>query len=456
MPNCNVEFETEIKKQIAASARTIATVGPSLPTIESLTSELADAERATERGYFLPDEDERIRTVFAHYLRTRAALISSLDDLRPLVSTSHEIDKRRQLFVFAIGFCSACMLIRSGRFIVDSFRKNRVVWKKLNEPAPRFGIPKKQFTHIYRSLTSPRNIYNFLSAVKYYEDIRPQLEELADDETIGPVIQLLREEEPFIETSKRYFAKGRLKYRWHSFLRRHQSGFKNVTFALFKVSGSVIAEMRNHWKRKRVTPGVQRKLSRILEPGDVIITRHDDATTNLFLPGFWPHGALYIGTVQQRSELGIQMDEERTARSADPVCVLEARKDGVLFRELSDTLAVDCCVVIRPKLDAGGIRDAITCAVTHEGKYYDFEFDFRRSNKLVCTEVIYRAYHGIGHLNFQLTNRSGRVCLSAEDLLDHAVAEDFFEVVAIYGVNGNRFHLGEQAKNALVKSYKKM
>ena len=456
MPNCNVEFETETKKQIAASARTIATVGPSLPTIESLTSELADAERATERGYFLPDEDERIRTVFAHYLRTRAALISSLDDLRPLVSTSHEIDKRRQLFVFAIGFCSACMLIRSGRFIVDSFRKNRVVWKKLNEPAPRFGIPKKQFTHIYRSLTSPRNIYNFLSAVKYYEDIRPQLEELADDETIGPVIQLLREEEPFIETSKRYFAKGRLKYRWHSFLRRHQSGFKNVTFALFKVSGSVIAEMRNHWKRKRVTPGVQRKLSRILEPGDVIITRHDDATTNLFLPGFWPHGALYIGTVQQRSELGIQMDEERTARSADPVCVLEARKDGVLFRELSDTLAVDCCVVIRPKLDAGGIRDAITCAVTHEGKYYDFEFDFRRSNKLVCTEVIYRAYHGIGHLNFQLTNRSGRVCLSAEDLLDHAVAEDFFEVVAIYGVNGNRFHLGEQAKNALVKSYKKM
>ena len=444
-----------IKKQIESSARTLLAVAPQLPTLDSLTTEMADVQRASERGYFLPDEDERIRTVFAKYLRTRGALLSTLDDLRPLVIGTGKVKGELEPQVFAVAFCAACMLVRSGRFIVDSFRKDRVAWKKLDEAEPRFGIPRKQFTHIYRSLTSPRNIYIFLGGVRHYEQMRVELSALTDHPTIGPIVELLQAEERFVEKSKRYFAMGRLKYRWHSFLRRHYSGFKNVTFALFKVSGSAIAELRNHWKRKRVTPGVQRKISRLLQPGDVIITRHDDATTNLFLPGFWPHGALYIGTQQQRAELGVNMADDKLARAQDGVCVLEARKDGVLFRELSDTLDVDCCVVIRPRLSAADICNALSQAVTHEGKFYDFEFDFRRADKLVCTEVIYRSFHGVGHINFELTTRAGRVCLSAEDLLDHAVAEDFFEVVAIYGVNGNRFLEGPAAKTALIKSYRK-
>jgi len=443
-----------IKNQIESSARTLLAVAPLLPTLDSLTAEMADVKRASERGYFLPDEDERIRTVFANYLRTRGALLSTLEDLRPLVLGTDKVKGELEPQVFAVAFCAACMLVRSGRFIVDSFRKDRVAWKKLDESEPRFGIPRKQFTHIYRSLTSPRNIFIFLGGVRYYEQMRPKLNTLVEHPTVGPVITLLNEEESFIEKSKRYFAMGRLKYRWHSFLRRHYSGFKNVTFALFKVSGSAVAELRNHWKRKRVTPGVQRKISRLLNPGDVIITRHDDATTNLFLPGFWPHAALYIGTPQQRDELRVEVSAEKLERAQDQICVLEARKDGVLFRELSDTLAVDCCVVIRPRLSSEDICKALTNAVTHEGKFYDFEFDFRRADKLVCTEVIYRSFHGVGHVNFQLTTRAGRVCLSAEDLLDHAVAEDYFEVVAIYGVNGNRFLEGNVAKTALINSYR--
>ncbi len=93
-------------------------------------------------------------------------------------------------------------------------------------------------------------------------------------------------------------------------------------------------------------------------------------------------------------------------------------------------------------------------ALTHEGKQYDFEFDFRRSDKLVCTEVIYRAYHGVGPIAFELKPRAGRVCLSAEDLLDAAVESTFFDVVAIYGVKGNRFATGDRAQTLLIESYR--
>jgi hypothetical protein len=268
-------------------------------------------------------------------------------------------------------------------------------------------------------------------------------------------VDLLRAELPFVENSVRDQARKRLTYRWHSFLRRQHAGFKQVTFGLFQISGSLIAEIRMKGKRKRVTHGVQRKLSRMLQPGDVIITRHDDAASNLFLPGFWPHGALYIGTEEQRKQLDPTGVTWRRHPCPEPNCVLEARKDGVLFRPLHDTFNVDACVVLRPKLTDEQIRDAIARAMTHHGKRYDFEFDFRRSDRLVCTEVIYRAYHGIGDMAFELKSRAGRVCLSAEDLLDYAVDNKFFDLIVVYGSHGNRFVTGERALPTLIASYRK-
>lgn len=440
---------------VSSGAKTILSVAPQLPTQNSLAQELKDAAHAQERGYFLPDEDERVRSQFANYLRIRAALKSLITELTPLLVGRRTVPSDRQPEVFVVAFAAACLLYRSGRFILDNFRDKRVVWKKLDEAEPKYGVPRKQFTQVYRSITSPRNVMLFRSGLKFAEDHEADLTVLDDHPELGPVVDLLRNEIAMAEASLRYYAKGRLRYRWHSFLRRHHSGFKNVMFSIFRVSGSLIAEMRDMERDKRVTPAIRAQAGELLQPGDVIITRHDDATSNLFLPGFWPHGALYIGTPAERAELGVELDAERLARSEGDVCVLEARKDGVLFRELSDTLAVDCFTIIRPKLGREEIRQGLSKAITHEGKDYDFEFDFRRSDKLVCTEVTYRAYHGIGEFQFELKQRAGRLCLSAEDLLDQAVDGTRFEVIAVFGADGDQFVTGPEARAALIASYQK-
>jgi len=449
---------------IARAALTVASVAPTLPRLDSIEQVLVLNEEINRRGYFLPDEDDQLRALFAHYLRTRAALSETLQELQPhaLRELAPSTVPRPDLFV--VSYFTACLLMRVGRFLVDSVRKQPVIWKKLNEAEPRFGIPKNQFTRVYRSLTSSRNVWVFLEASRYWQQHRTELLKLHDDSVCGPVLELLLAEEPWIENRRRYYSGHQLKYRLHSFLRRNHSGFKNVTFALFQLSGRVISELR--WKRlrirqgnqKRVTPGVQRKLARLLQAGDVLVTRHDDAASNLFLPGFWPHAALYIGTSQQRKWLGVgevaAIDTGDTAE-VNPICVLEARKDGVRFRRLADTLNVDAVTVLRPKLSADQIRCGIERAMTHVGKPYDFEFDFRRSDKLVCTEVIYRAYHGCEPVKFQLRSRAGRVCFSAEDMLDTAIDQNFFEVIATYGVQGNRFATGERAKELLIASYRR-
>ena len=66
------------------------------------------------------------------------------------------------------------------------------------------------------------------------------------------------------------------------------------------------------------------------------------------------------------------------------------------------------------------------------GKSYDFDFDFARSDRMVCTEVVYRSFEGIGGIAFELTRRAGRMTLSAEDLLKKAIDQNGFTVHAVY------------------------
>lgn len=449
------DMNSGTNNSIKSAARTVLSLALAMPTLEEIEAVAALSNQAAERGYFDPEDDDVLRELFSRYLKSRAALIETIEDLRPLALAELRKSNSDLPEIFIISYAASILLMRAGYLLISHFRDNRIAEKKLDEAEPRFGISRKQFTKIYKSSTSLRNIWAFMEARKYWNDNKVEFSSRFEtDPDLKQILALLDRDEPWIETSASFYAANRLKYRLHSFLRRHYSGFKNVTFVLFKVSGRLVSELQLQWihKRKRVTPVVQRKLGKLLQPGDIIVTRHDDAATNLFLPGFWPHAALYIGTEEQRNQLGLT---PIVHESPELVSTLEALKDGVRFRPLSSTLAVDACVIIRPKLKADQIRESLTRAISHEGKDYDFEFDFRRSDKLVCTEVPYRAYHRCGQIDFELSERAGRLCLSAEDLLDHSLDDSFFDLIAIYGFKGNRFATDERARELLVQSYKK-
>jgi hypothetical protein len=152
-----------------------------------------------------------------------------------------------------------------------------------------------------------------------------------------------------------------------------------------------------------------------------------------------------------RETLGIEIDPERAGRWVDPKCVLEARKDGVLFRPLADTLAVDAVAILRPRLEAAEIGRALAQAVVHEGKLYNFDFDFFTADRLVCTEVVYRAYDGIGSIRFDLPRRAGRLTIAAEDLITMALDRRDFEPIAVCGAPpcGGELVTGERCAEVL-------
>lgn len=440
---------------ITAAARSFAALAPALTALNGIDTELADIDRASARGWFTPDEDERVRLRFAEYLGARVALLQTIEDLKPIVhAPKGTVDEDDRLRAFAIAYASTAMLVRAGRFIVEHYAPNKIVQRKLNEAEPRFGIPRKQYTMIYRALTHPLNAWQIHDAIGFADSHRSELDALAGDPLMSPIVLHLREAERSIRMSKRNFARAYLRYRWHSWRRRRATVFAQAMFGLFEMSGRVIADLRNPWHAKRITPDIRQQFEDLLQPGDVLLSRHDDAASNLFLPGFWIHASLHIGPQQARHALAVDVDKDRAARWIDPIRVLEARKDGVLFRPLAETLAVDAVAVLRPQLPPEHIAAALSNAISHEGKLYDFEFDFFRSDRLVCTEVIYRGYHGVGGIEFQLSKRAGRPTLAAEDVLRMALERRGFEPVAVFGVPDcpDSIQVGQRAGDILTRS----
>jgi hypothetical protein len=169
-----------------------------------------------------------------------------------------------------------------------------------------------------------------------------------------------------------------------------------------------------------------------LRPGDILLERRNWFLSNAFLPGFWPHAALYVGRAEDLEGLGLIRREGNAYTSDDPMIrehltrylamaadgqphtVIESVSEGVIVNSLTESWHADYVAVLRPRLDDSQKAQAIAKAFAHVGKPYDFEFDFFSADKLVCTELVYRAYEGLIH--FELVRVMGRDTLPALEI----------------------------------------
>lgn len=153
-----------------------------------------------------------------------------------------------------------------------------------------------------------------------------------------------------------------------------------------------------------------------LEPGDVLLERREWYVSNIGLPGFWPHTALFIGDARDRARYfddpGVRAwvrdqgradgDFEAWLSARHPAAymkargarVIEAMSEGVSFTTLEHSAAADSLAVIRPRASKRDKAIAIARAFAYSGRPYDFDFDFHTDSALVCSEVVYKAYEG--------------------------------------------------------------
>jgi Permuted papain-like amidase enzyme, YaeF/YiiX, C92 family len=185
-----------------------------------------------------------------------------------------------------------------------------------------------------------------------------------------------------------------------------------------------------------------------MQAGDVMLQRREWYVSNVGLPGFWSHAALYIGTAAERraffadaevrawvqsqgaadGELETLLRQRHAKAYAGALApqaqghasrVLEAISEGVSFTTMEHSAAADSLVVLRPRLSKTDKARALLRAFGYAGRPYDFDFDFQTDASLVCTELVYKAYEpGAGFTGVRLQAQTivGRLAVTANDI----------------------------------------
>jgi len=201
-----------------------------------------------------------------------------------------------------------------------------------------------------------------------------------------------------------------------------QAGFA----AWFPVQAGVAQSMARStlWRSGRalISAAQLEAITPRLEPGDILLVRRNSYLSDIGLPGYWPHAALYVGTPEERRRLFVDPETQawvRTQGQPDgaveallraahvdaytqhlaldagrPRRVLEAISEGVVFHSL-EHLTADSLAVLRPRLTRTERAAALVRAFGYAGRPYDFDFDFRTDAAIVCTELVYKAYEPV-------------------------------------------------------------
>jgi hypothetical protein len=209
-----------------------------------------------------------------------------------------------------------------------------------------------------------------------------------------------------------------------------------------------MGDTRVSWREKSLITEEQiRTLPQKLFPGDVLLIRHEWYLSNIGLPGFWPHAALYAGTPAERDAFFNDGETKVWLASLNPPCstldeylrrefpiayqhgielhregeprILEAISEGVSFTALAHALEADSMVALRPRLSRLDKAKALARAFGYEGRPYDFDFNFQTDSALVCTELVYKSYEPAGGMNglrLPLKEMLGRKVMPANEI----------------------------------------
>lgn len=361
---------------------------------------------------------------------------SVLDSLAALDTIRHEHgkfelfqDKERRNASFALANAAFLAGYRYALEFIALADKNPALDTILNEPVPELGIPQGTFG---------RFKFRFLNVAVATEFAA--LKVIDTSYANGP--PELRA--PIAEDSKIIWDMG--KGKGHALTLKNalavvqKTGF-SAWFPLQKNVSEWMGDTKVHRKHSHLISSDQiTTMGKRLQPGDILFERHEWYLSNLGLPGFWTHVALYIGTPEERraffndpettawvkSQGNMDGDLEGLLRQRYPTAyatgatkqergelprILEAISEGVSFTTLDFTGAADSIGVVRPRLSKREKAQAIMRAFHYSGRPYDFNFDFQTDSALVCSELIFKAYEpgaGMMGLRFPVTEVMGR------------------------------------------------
>jgi 1-acyl-sn-glycerol-3-phosphate acyltransferase len=337
-----------------------------------------------------------------------------------------------RLRTFLLDFTAGAALYQNSLQFIHQFGDSTTAVAKLNEAEPNWGIPPDLYDSIRLDLASPQNIKMFESARQYYHQDQVQTlfgkYGLSGKPPYDRFHAAISEAEQTIQKHGDSVPERIVKVAAADLGKL----FRDVQYETQSAVSTWIGDFKirqPHMGKPLIDKQQLAKLADMLQPGDILLERRNWYLSNAFLPGYWPHGAVYVGTTEDLRRLGLDENEyvrkhwdEFAAKdhAGHEHVIIEAVSEGVIFSSLEHSIGgADSVAVLRPNVSDEEKNEAIARAFSFAGRPYDFEFDFETTDKLVCTEVVFRAYGGnAGPIDFPLVRIMGRETMPAINLVE--------------------------------------
>lgn len=374
----------------------------------------------------------------------------ALDGIKEYWRSFHKFkairERRAHAEAFLVGYAAWMVQYRHGLDFVDLTVPSKVMEKLLDESSARHDIPEGAFARLKWNIIHVNAVTRLLGRSQYFKTVQPALEDADCNRKEWCNWGMASVASYHGESVDQLRHRAAVQFSYNAFDIARDSTFQ----AWFPVQKNVASWMGDtrvaRLHRHLITVEQLDDMRDVMEPGDIIVARHNWYLSNVGLPGFWPHAELYVGSPGELEayfddkEVRNYFQSERdapdlvsylkenspvawhayTAGETVPKRVIEAVSDGVVFSTLEKAAGADYVGVMRPRRTRVEKAIAIVRAFELYGRPYDFNFDFVTDQSLVCTELVYKAWRPTENssgLIFELVDVAGRKTLPANELV---------------------------------------
>jgi hypothetical protein len=419
----------EFAHLLSEDAKSLAEILGGLSALEEKSMRVQSELISGERNFYSQRDNDAIRQLLFTYLTYRTELLRLIWKYQNYADMGEE---KVRLETFLLELAAASALCESSFKLVTRFAPSADAIRKLNEGEQLWEIPSGLYDTLRGSLADEQNRVLLKEAWGHYDQALARFSKAG---LVEPMPYSLFHE--IIRQSRETTAKlDQLAEKWtlqSPVERAHKTG-KSVLYRGQSLLSTWVGDTRVRQPRQGkplIQPEQLESLRAKLKPGDILVERQNWYLSRAFMPGYWAHAALYVGTTNDLVRMGLDKDPRvqkfwrqfamRDSSGHEHV-ILEAVPRGVRMTTLEHCIGVaDSAAVLRPRVSTEQVPEIIARAFVHVGKPYDFEFDFFSTDKLVCTELVYRCFDQ--EIEFPLVEVLGRKTLPPTELVRKFVNE---------------------------------
>lgn len=349
-----------------------------------------------------------------------------------------------------ISLAAALVLYDNYMIGVYPYLNNKKTRKMLNEDIIGYRNKLDSITDSFFDLNNRNKMVKAITLFK--ADLQFKKEKGLDSTREENYLDLLSRQSPFYEfISQRHSSvenPGVIRAYFDRFFDRAQFINESFAFIVSKVFGNTVGLVAFREGLLKNLPSDEKKdIAAEMKPLDIMLEKTPFRLTDQFIPGYYGHVAIWVGSESELKALGVWDDPAVVKYHKDIIAgkrIIEALRPGVQINTLNHFLDIDDLLVLRdPNLTAENRKEFLIRAFQQVGKEYDFNFDVETDSKIVCSEIVYVVFHDIAWPTKQTL---GRYTISPDN-----VASKVFEdngVISLEPVL--MYRSGQRVQSALV------